>query len=475
MFKSGVLLVASGLLVNIMRLVSTAVIARVVSVEDYGIIATFALTIALAEMASAFALDRMIVQDRNGDDPRFVATLQTLQTVRGLLGAALVFLIAPYYARLLGVDDLVWPYQVLALVPLLTGLTNLHFYMPQRGGNFRSYMIWQLLRPAFGLCLLGVLLFFLDDWRIGLATTVAGQFVATIAANLMARGPFRLGFDRAVALRALRFGWPLMLNSLLLYAILNGDRILVSNQLGLETLALFSVALGLAQIPVSIVTKAHQYVFLPELSRQQDDPAAFGQTVTLTVQSRATLAIIMLLGIAVAGPDALLLVFGEKYAEATALVLWVGLFHAGRTLKGAPNTIAVSRAATTNPLYSNMLRLGSLPVAFLALQAGATLVQVIAIATVAELAALTLSLVLLRRTLGPLPRGVYTGTAAAVAVFALAALDAVLFPAAPVLFGSFHAFQIVLLAAGAAAIVSMGTMRRWARRKIGGLRGARPL
>ena len=126
MLKSLMQLLSSGLMVRMLELLRTAILARLLTVEDYGIVATFFLPVALVQMAGAFSLDKLVVQDREGDTPGFVASLHTVQLVRGLLGAVLLVVLAGPYARLLGVEGLIWPYQALAMFPLVAGIVNLN-------------------------------------------------------------------------------------------------------------------------------------------------------------------------------------------------------------------------------------------------------------------------------------------------------------------------------------------------------------
>ena len=318
------------------------------------------------------------------------------------------------------------------------------------------------MTPVVGLFLLGILLLIFDDWRIGLFLVIGTQAFAALNSHFLAKRRWQLGADGVFMRRALKFGLPLMLNSLLLYAILNGDRLIVSNQLGLEALAFISIALGMAQVPVGLFAKVHQTMFLPKLARAQDDDAAFERPMILAFESRMVMAVFAALLLSILGPDLVRLIYGEKYGAIGTLVIWAGLFHAIRIMKGAPSTVAVSKGYTTNPLLANLLRVASLPLAFWAVVQGASLVQVLMIAAAAETLAFGLSLWLLQRALGgKLPPQIWRGTVVTLAVFVLIALDVAIFPPDVGLFTHYHWAQIGLVLAGLAAIWAMAEMRDW--------------
>ena len=68
MFKSALLLLSGNIFGSLMLLVRNLVVARLISVEDYGIAATFAISMAIVEMITALGLHQLIVQDSKGND-----------------------------------------------------------------------------------------------------------------------------------------------------------------------------------------------------------------------------------------------------------------------------------------------------------------------------------------------------------------------------------------------------------------------
>nr|WP_181919358.1 oligosaccharide flippase family protein [Alkalilimnicola ehrlichii] len=78
------------------------IVARLVSVEDFGVAALFALTMSFIELGSNFAVTTVIVQDREGNKRRMQATAHSFQFVRGLICGIALFVAAPYVAAFSG-------------------------------------------------------------------------------------------------------------------------------------------------------------------------------------------------------------------------------------------------------------------------------------------------------------------------------------------------------------------------------------
>ena len=70
-----------------------------------------------------------------------------------------------------------------------------------------------------------------------------------------------------------------------MFGILQGDRIIVANQLGPVTLGLFSLAFMLTFMPTGILAQTINRLFLPKLAPLQDDPAAFDALARVVVQT----------------------------------------------------------------------------------------------------------------------------------------------------------------------------------------------
>ncbi|MFM2350288.1 MAG: hypothetical protein RIR04_1254, partial [Pseudomonadota bacterium] len=119
MIKSALFILSGNAAMWILLLARNLIIARMIPVADYGIASTFAVVMAVVEMASSLGLQQQIVQSKQGDDPAFQAALQGFQVFRGVLSGAALFAIACPMARFMGVPEVIWGYQLLAVVPVL--------------------------------------------------------------------------------------------------------------------------------------------------------------------------------------------------------------------------------------------------------------------------------------------------------------------------------------------------------------------
>lgn len=388
---------AGRVLVALIQFLRNVLLARLIPVEDYGIASTFVVTVSLIQMLGDLALDRLVVQNRHGGAPWFVAAVQSLALLRGALLAGLLLAGAPYVAALFGQAEIVWAYQVMALVPLLHALLHLDTVRQQREMRFGATVRSDLAGAGLSIAALWPLAAMLGDFRTILGLIFIEYAGRAVASHLLAERPFRVGWDRKTVRTALGFGAPLIAGGMLAFLTLQGDRIIVANRFTPYDLGLFSAALTLAMTPSLLLARVTHPLFLPTLSRHQETPERFAPAAMTTLEAMALLAAALMAGFALLGPPVFRIAFGEAYATGGPFVVLLGIAFALRLARAGPATIAVARGHTMQLMLANLLRVLAVPAGLLVVAAGGDIEALVLVGIGAEAAALALALLLVRR------------------------------------------------------------------------------
>ncbi|MBB4021505.1 MULTISPECIES: oligosaccharide flippase family protein [Actibacterium] len=405
MLKPVLLLVSGNAFSSLILLVRNLLVARLISVENYGIAATFAVSMAIVEMMSQLGLQQMIVQDKDGENPALQAGLQGFQALRGTISGVILFVIADPLARFLGIPEVIWAYQLMALVPVLNGFTHFDVFRLQRQMIYLPFMMTIFVPALISVLLIWPLDQLYGDYRVMLYAVLAQGVMKLLTSHLAARQRYRLTLDRAVMMRGLSFGWPLLVNSLLLFLVLNGEKLVVGRELGMSQLALLAMGFTLTLTPTLVLARSVQSFFLPQLSAAQDEDERFHDIGAATVEANILNGLIQVAAVALIGPIFVQTVLGPKYEPMIPLLLWLAILHAVRVFKAGPAVVALARAKTDNAMWANLFRAASLAVSWYATIQGYGLIVVIWIATTAELLGFFVSLYLLKKRIGfPLRR-----------------------------------------------------------------------
>lgn len=370
MIRSSLVLAANSTLVGMLAFARNIVIARLVSVEDFGIAGTFATAMAAMEMLSYFALDRLLVQAPDGEEPAVQGTTHSIQAIRGVVGAIMLYSIAGPVAAVFGIPQATWAYQMLALVPLMRGLRHLDIYRFQRQMAFSRLMIVDTGSATASLLCAIPLAAYLQDYRAMLWVILLQQFAATALSHMVAQRPYALAWDGPVFRRAFHFGWPLLVNGVLLFAILQGDRIIIGNLMNLELLGLYSVAFALALAPSSILSSTISTLFLPILSRTPVGTDDFARRYYSITEASLVAGVALALFFHLFGMDILTIMFGPKYAAAGGILGLLAIMYGIRIARVGASTAATATGDTKNPMIANITRASMVPAAYGLAQVG---------------------------------------------------------------------------------------------------------
>ena len=461
MIRTAGTLLGSNLGIAALKFIRNILLARLLGIDDFGIASTFAIVFAMFEMVGFLGLDRLLVQARDGNEPRVQATLHTMQVLRGAFMALAQFALAGPLAHVMGVPDVAWAFRVMALIPLVQGFVHLDMTRLQRDMRFGLFIKANIGAELAGVLAIYPMFLVFGDYRVALWTILLQQIMATLLSHTVAERRFSLGFERDIFMRALSFGWPLLLNAILMFGIFQGDRIVVANRLGVAELGLFSLAFMLTFMPTNILAQTINRLFLPKLARLQDDPPEFQRLAVMAVEAGLVVGLAVAAGFAIFGADMVKIVFGSKYDAALGLLVWLAVMQAVRIAKMGVSLVAVARAETRSPIIANGVRVLFLPVAWLALSWGADLRAVAWIAILGEGLGLMVSFHLLRSWLGvpvrPFLRPVLIWTA----VLLLICVDTALNPPSQDVLRDFHWLQALVVFACGVAFFSMSGLRSW--------------
>ncbi len=388
MFKVGMLLTVGSSGVAALRFARNILLARLISVEDYGIASTFIIVTSFFALAGDLALDRMIIQDRRGAEPRFIGVVQAVIILRAVVMSALMLLLAGPTAELFSLPGQTWVFQVLALIPLLQGIVHPDLFRHQRDSHFAPFIIADLAGVCVSLLVMIWLAVVLGDFRIMLAVLIVEQAVRALVSHLYAERPFRLAWDNGVALQAVRFGVPLVLSGLTVFAVTQGERILVANQFTFRDLGIFSAALTLAFTPGQLLATIQQRYFLPQLAPAALASNGSGRRLNEALQVTLLTGAGFALGAYVFGPQAMVLLFGERFAEGAAFIGLIALVAALRAMRSGPNVVALSDGHTWEILAASVVRLVSLPIAVAIVLNGGSILDILIVGALGEAAAL---------------------------------------------------------------------------------------
>lgn len=295
------------------------ILARILQPDDYGVFAVA--LVALNALLSVNELGVSLAVVRwPGSVSRIAPTVVTLSWVSSLVLWAVVFLSAGRISAALNAPQASGVLRLMSIGVLIDAVTAVPAALMTRNFMQKQRMIVDFAGFAVTSSL-----------ALGLAATGAGPWslaVSALAGNLLngilifgyAPRWFGPGFSPAVARELLAFGLPLALASLLVFALLNIDYVIVGAASNPATLGFYLLAFNLSAWPVNVFSAPARRVSLPAFARlaadRGDASAAFVPACTALVV--LTLPACLLL--ALFADPLIHLVYGDKWSASASVL-----------------------------------------------------------------------------------------------------------------------------------------------------------
>lgn len=344
------------------------IIARLISPSDFGIAATLAVTISVFELMSNLNMDKLLIQAEDGNEAPFEDTAHLLQAAKGLMNAVFILLLGGPIACLFGEPRARWAFFLLALVPLLRGFVHLDTCRFQRLMRFRPAVTVDVCSQVLVTLIAVPLAFWLHDYRAMLWVLILQAASALAISHIVSERRYRWNWDKAYVRRIISFGWPLLINGLLLFIILDGDRFIIGSAhrlfskspLTLADLGVYSVAFALTMAPATFISSITASISLPVLSKVNSLPQQFERCYSAYVQALCLVAVGLAVPLILCGGWIVALLYGAKYGAARSFIGWLAAMWSLRVLRNGPTIAALSLGDSRNSMYANVARTAAL-------------------------------------------------------------------------------------------------------------------
>jgi O-antigen/teichoic acid export membrane protein len=327
--RGGAVTVAAQLIKVGAQLGVTAILARLLRPDAFGLVAMVAVIVAVLEMFKDFGLSVATVQRENLTHED-VSALFWANVALGVIAALLMVPLAPllawFYREPALVDVTLW----LAIGFVLSGLSTQHLALLRRQMRFTALAMVLMWSEIIGMVAAVIAAFAgAGYWALVLQRLV---WALCLFLGAWAFCPWRPGHPAGLrqVRSLLRFGGHVTGSNLVSTFVRNLDQMLIGWYWGATPLGLYERAFKLLIVPINNLNAPLFSVAMPALSRLADQPAPYRRAYLGTVEKLNMVAMpCAALLIAVPG-DVVRVVFGPQWLGATAIVAWLGvaaLYH----------------------------------------------------------------------------------------------------------------------------------------------------
>ncbi|MFI6506282.1 lipopolysaccharide biosynthesis protein [Streptosporangium sp. NPDC050855] len=331
------------------------VLARLLAPEDFGLYAIALAATTFVMHVNDVGIIAATVQWRGRvEDMAPTATVMAVAFSTGIYG--IFWVIAPYFAELAGSAEATPVVRLLTAVILIDGVTAVRAGSLMRGFGHdrltRANIAGSLVNAAVAITLAAN--------GAGAYSFAAGQVAANTVTGVLVLAwaglPFRLGFDREVAARLLRFGAPLALGLGIEAVLMNADYVIVGAVLGPVALGFYLLAFNVSSWVPSVIGTALRYVTVPSFSRLAEQRP---EALSLGVQRSVPLLVASVLPVAVVtatlAPEIVAFLYGATWAPAAGVLAVLAVLMVVRMLTSLAFDVLTSAGATRATVWMNLV------------------------------------------------------------------------------------------------------------------------
>ena len=298
---------------RLLSFVSIVVLARILDEEDFGLVAIAASYVAIIEGLSDFDVAKALIQKRDDDRALFDSAF-TLSVIRGVLSALLMVAFVPFVA-----DPRIGTIlYVLALSPLLTGLSNPRFVVFERELVYSKLAVLTIVAKLLSFSVtLYIAFVYRSYWALVLGITTNSLVSALMTYVLK---PYRPSLTLTRFSDIFAFSGWMSLATITTTLSMQTDRIIVGRLLGIAEAGSYYVTQRVGVVPTAELISPLQRILFPSFSEMAANPERLKAAVRESINVLGSLSLPAGIGFALVAGDFVPLVLSERWRPIVPLL-----------------------------------------------------------------------------------------------------------------------------------------------------------
>jgi PST family polysaccharide transporter len=364
--RGGVVTIVSHGLKFALSIVATAVLARLLTPHDYGLIGMVAVFTGFVAMFKDLGLSLATVQRPEITDEQ-ISTLFWVNVTISAAITVLMVVLAPLIGWFYSEPRLVLITIVTATGFLFGGLAVQHEALLKRQMRFYALSV-----IAFASMMIGYIVGIILAWRGASYWSLVFSQLALLASNTLGvwfTCRWRPGRPRrnSGVRSMLSFGGNIMGYSLINYISKNCDNLVVGRAFGPQLLGLYAKAVQLLTLPTDQINEPISTVTIPALSRLADSPERYRQAY-LRIMEKVILVTMPAVMLMLATADWLvLIILGPQWVESASIFVYLGIAGLFQPVFATGGWLLVSQGRVRDMLRWSLI---NAPISVLSILAG---------------------------------------------------------------------------------------------------------
>src|SRR5688572_8228908 len=260
--------IGSYLFHSLLRLGTNLVLVRLLAPDVFGMVAWLSTLLTGLQMFSDVGIGPAIIQNKRGEEDRFLRTAYSVQAMRGFAIFAVACALAWPLARFYGIAAFVYLIPVVALTAVIEGFRSTAFFRINRRLKMREMTLLEVSRTLLqSILTVAVAWWWPTVWALLIPMLIGAVYEAIVTHLLLRDRRDRFGWDAECARLLFGFGKWVFISTLLTFLANSSDKLVFARIFSMEDLGVYYIALVLATLPTQAILKVGQKVVFPAYSQ----------------------------------------------------------------------------------------------------------------------------------------------------------------------------------------------------------------
>lgn len=322
---------------RLLVLVSTAILAHLLTTRDFGVVALAAVVTTFLEAIKDLGLGQALVASKPEQEAARAQTVFAWSMVIGVALASVTAALSPLMASFFREPELTGLLSVLGLTFVVRALGATHYSLARKHLNYRVRTVSEVaevsVRGAVGIALA---LSGLGAWSLVIGF-VAGSVASTTALWLQVEFRPRRTLTRAHLRDLLKFGGVLTIVDVGAVIFYNTDYLFVGRMLGAAQLGLYTIGFRIPELAILNVAHVAADVLFPAYAAIDRTHLREGYLKSLRYLTMLTVPIAA--GVATLAGPLIIAIFGHKWAGSIPVTRVIAGYTLFATLAIPPGTV----------------------------------------------------------------------------------------------------------------------------------------
>lgn len=303
------------------RLLSNIILTRILFPEAFGIMALVNAFMYGLQMFSDLGTGASIIQNKKGDDEKFLNTAWTLQAARGGVLFFCACLLAWPMAQLYDQNILMQIIPVVGVSAIVSGFNPTSIVTANRHVELGRVTLLTLAAQIASVIILVILAFWLRSvWALAIGAITSALLQLFFFTCFMHGKRNKFCWDKEMGSEIFHFGKWIFVSTLCAFMINQGDRLILGIYLDPAQLGIYSIAFMLAVLPTSLTITISSKVLFPLYRQLLQSGEEFRQKIFKTRFSISFVFVSMSIFLAFIGPYLIDFLYDERYHTAKGMI-----------------------------------------------------------------------------------------------------------------------------------------------------------